>query len=295
LDGIPTKSDLSIADITHDAISSVLPYCPFNNNNNDNYNDNNKQSITTSNAAATTATKEETSSASSPPSCSSSSPSLEIQLLLKGIMKIPPSDKRFNFSSSCYDEDGNSTSQSSSSSSLLWTTDELEDELWMIVDEFLIATNKTKTISSNLLELRCQNNNKEEYYPNHRRQRRFSYSVAYLLESMLPIGITTTSTTGSTSAISSNNNDGRYSDNFRNGGRRYSSSSSSKSNDKATKKSSTTKGSNNADGGDHDSYNDYLMDINEIQQFRSMLLSIPSTRQRLRFVLETFYQWRFYL
>ncbi|OEU08648.1 hypothetical protein FRACYDRAFT_249544 [Fragilariopsis cylindrus CCMP1102] len=303
LNGIPTKSDLSIADITHDAISSVLPYCPFidddfnfDDDNNDNNDD--KQRTTTSNTAVTTTAKVTEEGETTP------SPSLELQLLLKGIMKIPPSDKRFNYGSN------------------EWTTDELEHELWKIVDEFLIVTNKTNTISPLLLELRNssnqknqnQNKNKEEkefsnYYPNHRRQRRFSYSVAYLLESVLPIGITTTSTsTGSTASSSTNNNsnlnEGRYSDNFRNGGRRYSSSKDNKSYDKATTKtsssstSSTTKDNNNNGNGniiDHDSYSDYLMDINEIQQFRSILLSIPSTRQRLRFVLETFYQWRFYL
>ena len=175
------------------------------------------------------------------------------------------------------------------------------------MDGFLIVTNKTNTISPLLLELRISSNQKKnQNYPNHRRQRRFSYSVAYLLESILPIGITTTTST-STSTSTGNLNEGRYSDNFRNGGRRYSSSTNNKNNDnKATTKtsssstSSTTKGNNNGNGNgngniDHDSYSDYLMDINEIQQFRSILLSIPSTRQRLRFVLETFYQWRFYL
>ena len=293
LDGIPSKSDLSIADITHEAISSVLPYCPFNNafnfdDNNDNNDINNTQSITTSNAAAaaaataTTVTEED-----------ETTPSLELQLLLKGIMKIPPSDKRFNYGSNA--DNGSTTA--------LWTTDELEFELWKIVDEFLTVTNKTNTVSPLLLELRTKEKGYSNY-PNHRRQRRFSYSVAYLLESILPIGITTTSTSTSTgntgSAASSNNksnlNEGRYSDNFRNGGRRYSSSSNNKATTKISSSStSTTKGNNDGNNIDHDSYSDYLMDINEIQQFRSILLSIPSTRQRLRFVLETFYQWRFYL
>jgi len=312
LHGIPTKLDLSFVDITHTALSDVLPYVPF---------------------ATTTTTTTTTDSVDSvvlfsdnsddnvknkePKSSSSSSvvelvaPSLELQLLSRGITKFPSFDQRFSAS----------LFKSSFSPYKRITTNELEYHCWIVLDYFLLNTNKT--ISPLLLELLPQqqqfvvdwpddftlqekydeynnndNKNKKDNtttttekkfvnvlpynYPNLRRQRRFSYSVAYMLESILPIGMTTTTATigSSNNYNDSNNNEGRYSDNFRNGGRRY---SRKKETDDA-----------NADA-DHDSYSDYIVDGDEIQQFRSTLLAIPSTRQRLRFVLEKFYQWKLYL
>jgi len=112
-----------------------------------------------------------------------------------------------------------------------------------------------------------------------------SYSAAYLLESVLPIGnnnnnnnhnsnTITTTNQSSSSSTSSAIDDGRYSDNFRNGGRRVRDSTNN----------------NNNNNGD-DEYIGYF-EVDEIQQLRALLLSIPSTRQRMRVVLEKFHQWR---
>jgi hypothetical protein len=285
LDGIPHKSNLGIIDITHDAISKALPYCRFSN-----------ETKTLANTKEVL-TKEErlpspslSRSTKSPPS-----PSLEFQLLQRGITKIPPSDRRFSYnteptySSASSNEEGN---QKEVESSRPWTTDELEYELWLVLDYFSATTNRP--ISPVLLALlpdedqmpkawpssfrlkdilkeqqhhgdnapsvaRKNSSSNSSVYPNHKRQRRFSYSAAYLLEGILPI---------SEGTSSSNHNEGVYSDNFRNGGRRCAPSSSS---DKTG-----------------------TFEVDEIQEFRALLMSIPSTRQRMRVVLETFHRWRLY-
>jgi len=284
LDGIPHKSNLGIIDITHDAISKALPYCRFSN-----------ETETLANTKEVL-TKEER---LSPPSLSSStkslaSPSLEFQLLQRGITKIPPSDRRFSYNTeptysfASIDEEGN---QKEVESSRPWTTDELEYELWLVLDYFSATTNRP--ISPVLLALlpgedqmpqawpssfrlndmlkeqqhhrdnvpsdASKNSSSSSVYPNHKRQRRFSYSAAYLLEGILPI---------SEGTSSSNHNEGVYSDNFRNGGRRCALSSSS---DKTG-----------------------TFEVDEIQEFRALLMSVPSTRQRMRVVLETFHRWRLY-
>jgi len=311
LDGIPTKRDLGILDITHDAISKVhIPYCPFS------ASLSSSSSSSSLNATATTATatamtttttkmcpdqneKKELDDSSS--AKQQQTPSLELQLLRQGITKIPPSDPRFSYnteptyasssssSSSSQTKGGSATSTASTSS---WTTNELEYELWLVLDYFATATKKQ--LSPVLLQLLPRgdnnpfpkawpsdfslkalsdekkhdaegdvgvgvgvgvdaeknpnqltpvsnannNNNNTPLYPNRRRQRRLSYSAAYLLESILPIG-------GNNASVRS-------------------SCAASK------------------------------IDEIEIQELRALLLSIPSTRQRLRVVLEKFHQWRLY-
>ena len=269
LDGIPNKSDLGIIDVTHDAISKALPYCRFSN-------------ITETLPKSYEVRTEEIVFPPQP-----SSPSLEFQLLRRGITKIPPSDRRFSYnteptySSSSVDEGGNSVEASRA-----WTTDELEYELWLVLDYFSAATKKPVSpvllalmpseeqmpkawpsgfrLKDMLEEHRCKNpqavssciSSNNIVYPNQRRQRRFSFSAAHLLESVLPI-----------SEGSSNHQEGIYSDNFRNGGRRCA--------PKSDKNTGT-------------------FEVEEIQELRALLLSIPSTRQRLRVVLETFHRWRLY-
>ncbi len=271
LDGIPQKSDLGIIDITHDAISRALPYCRFSNT-----------------TAALANSKELPTEAIANPNQSPTTPlpSLEFQLLRRGITKIPPSDRRFSYNTEptySSNEEGNKSAESSSRP---WTTDELEYELWLVLDYFSEATNKP--VSPILLallpdedqmpkpwpsEFRLKDMLKDHYgknpkrvsdsstntvYPNHRRQRRFSFSAAHLLESVLPI---------SEGSSSSNHPERIYSDNFRNGGRRCAPQSSDKIG---------------------------TFEVDEIQELRALLLSIPSTRQRLRVVLETFHRWRLY-
>jgi len=269
LDGIPNKSDLGIIDITHDAISKALPYCRFSNS---------TETLTESNSAKTDETTFASQQSATP------SASLEFQLLRRGITKIPPADRRFSYNTeptySSVDEGDGAVE-----SSRAWTTDELEYELWLMLDDFSKATNKR--LSPILLSLlpsddrmpkawpsdfrlkdmiqQHQRKNPQSgsssshsnSYPNQRRQRRFSYSAAHLLESVLPIS----------EGSSTNPQEGIYSDNFRNGGRRCAPES-----DKNTG----------------------AFEVDEIQELRALLLSIPSTRQRMRVVLETFHRWRLY-
>lgn len=166
-----------------------------------------------------------------------------------------------------------------------WTTEELEYELWLVLDYFSAATKKP--VSPILLALLPSEDRMpkawpsdfrlkdmlakyhrenppsvvgSDRYPNHRRQRRFSYSAAYLLEGILPISEGRGGSGGSSSQP-----EGVYSDNFRNGGRRCAPPSSTGT-----------------------------FEVDEIQELRALLLSVPSTRQRLRVVLETFHRWRLY-
>jgi hypothetical protein len=270
LDGIPQKSDLGIVDITHDAISKALPYCRFSN--------------TTETLADTNEvpTKEIQSPSSS---STNTSPSLEFQLLRRGITKIPPSDRRFSYNTEPTYSSTMGDEEDQKVESRPWTTEELEYELWLVLDYFSAATKKP--VSPILLALlpsedrmpkawpsdfrlkdmleKCHRETPpsvfgSDRYPDHRRQRRFSYSAAYLLEGILPI-----SEGRSGSGGSSSQPEGVYSDNFRNGGRRSAPPSSTGT-----------------------------FEVDEIQELRALLLSVPSTRQRLRVVLETFHRWRLY-
>ncbi len=263
LEGIPDRSDLGIIDITHDAISKALPYCPFSNNTETMAKAN---ALTNEEAISTTLEKSET-----------QSESLEFQLLRRGITKIPPSDRRFSYNTepTYGDEDVDSSRP--------WTTDELEYELWLMLDDFSVTTNKPlspillallpnedqmpKSWPSDFrLKKMLQDQQRKDpqkdstansLYPNQRRQRRFSYSAAHLLESVLPI----------TEGSCSNAQEGTFSDNFRNGGRRCAPD--------ADKNTGT-------------------FEVDEIQELRALLLSVPSTRQRMRVVLENFHRWRLY-
>ena len=263
LEGIPDRSDLGIIDITHDAISKALPYCPFSNN--------------TETLAKADAFTTQDVGPITPESSERPSESLEFQLLRRGITKIPPSDRRFSYNTepTYGDED--------TDSSRPWTTDELEYELWLMLDDFSATTNKPlspillallpnedqmpKPWPSDfrlkkMLEDQQRKDPKSDstansLYPNQRRQRRFSYSAAHLLESVLPI----------TEESTSNAQEGTFSDNFRNGGRRCAPD---------TDKNTGT------------------FEVDEIQELRALLLSVPSTRQRMRVVLENFHRWRLY-
>jgi hypothetical protein len=268
LDGIPQKSDLGIADITHDAISKALPHSRFSNS-----------------TEALVWTKEMSTPRFSETDEFSLSPSVEFQLLRRGISKIPPSDRRFSYNTeptyaSATPTSTNDDDESSGPTQRPWTTEELEYELWLVLDHFSAVTNKA--LSPDLLALmpsedamtkawpsnfrlkdvfeEYQKDNSQQVagsssssssrlYPNHRRQRRLSYSAAYLLEAILPI-----------------REGGADSDNFR-GSRCVPSSSES---------------------------NTGAFEVDEIQELRALLLAVPSTRQRLRAVLEHFHRWRLY-
>jgi len=265
LDGIPQKSDLCIADITHSAISKALPYSRFSNS-----------------TEALVWTKEMSTPRFSETNELSLSPSLEFQLLRRGISKIPPSDRRFSYNTEptyASPTSANDDDETSEFTQRPWTTEELEYELWLVLDYFSAVTNKalspdllalmpsedamTKAWPSNFRlhemfeeyqkdksqQVAGSSSSTSRLYPNHRRQRRLSYSAAYLLEAILPI-----------------REGGAGSDNFR-GSRLATASSES---------------------------NTGAFEVDEIQELRALLLAVPSTRQRLRAVLEYFHRWRLY-
>jgi len=267
LDGVPHKSDLGIIDITYGAISRALPYCRFSNT---------TETLTN----ITTKSNELLSSQPLSPT-TESSPSLEFQLLRRGITKIPPSDRRFSYNTEPTYASATAAATSTNKDSLQdnpvivessrpWTTDELEYELWLVLDNFSSSTNKPLSPIllallpsedrmpkswpkgfrlKTMLEEHLRKSNlpsivaSTSVYPNHRRQRRFSYSAAHLLESILPIG------------------EGGGSNTFA---------------PESTKEHTGT------------------FEVDEVQDYRALLLSVPSTRQRLRVVLETFHKWRLY-
>merc|ERR1712224_585687 len=123
LDGIPQKSDLGITDITHDAISKALPYSRFSNS---------TEALGTNEMPTPKFSATE-----------SLSPSLEFELLRRGISKIPPSDRRFSYNTeptyasatptSAKDDDEETAAGPTRRS---WTTEELEYELWLVLDHF---------------------------------------------------------------------------------------------------------------------------------------------------------------
>lgn len=221
------ESPLSPADI-----AKVLPFCPFAKIPLDEAKSRSRKA-----AAATTSDDDYTSDSSTdnpPMTTNADEPSLEYRLLHRGILKVPPSDPDFT-----------------ATSSHSMTIEELEHELWLAMNYFLVTTKLP--VSPVLLSLLppLQNSQQEwpqdfllhkvaydlaqlesmehdfvpvsPEYPAYRRQRRLSFSAAYLLE---------------------------------------------------------------------DYYNTKWGDFKEGQSLKKLLLSIPSTKQRLRVVLERFLQWQ---
>jgi len=245
LKGIPNTADLTVSDITYDVLSQYLPgLCPTNTKNEVATEDTSMQPLTFSSSPTEAEAK------------AKAKPSLEFELLRRGITKIPPSDRRFNYiTEPTYSSSSGDVESQTVGSSRSWTTEELEYELWLVLDYFSEATQKPIApillallpsedhipkpwpsgfrLKKMLVESDRSSASSSGIYPNHRRQRRFSYSAAYLLESVLPLREGREGKTGS-------------------------------------------------------------FDAGEIQEFRALLLSIPSTRQRLRVVLETFHRWRLY-
>lgn len=231
---------LSAADI-----AKVLPFCPFAKVPLEDAKTRRNAAIAAAAAAAAAEDDDDNSTDSnnnSPVPPQADEPSLEYRLLHKGVLKVPPSDPDFSAA----------LSQGLSIS-------ELEHELWLLMNHFLVTTKLP--VSPILLSLLppINNDNKEvegqhddkwpkdfllykvandlaqlesmehdfvpvsPEYPAYRRQRRLSFSAAYLLE---------------------------------------------------------------------DYYATKLGDAREGQSLKKLLLSIPSTKQRLRVVLEKFLQWQ---
>ncbi|KAG7343391.1 ATP-dependent protease La LON substrate-binding domain containing protein [Nitzschia inconspicua] len=233
---LPPQQQLQIHECLSPAdIAKVLPFCPFAKIPLD-------EAKSRSNAAKAAAAVEEvtddnrsTSNSAITPSPEQNEPSLEYRLLHRGILKVPPIDPDF-----------------SATSSHSMSIEELEHELWLAMNYFLVTTKLP--VSPILLSLLppLKEEQKEKWpqdfllykvandleklesmehdfvpvpqdYPAYRRQRRLSFSAAYLLE---------------------------------------------------------------------DYYESKLGDAKEGQSLKKLLLSIPSTKQRLRVVLEKFLQWQ---
>lgn len=175
---IPDRNDLDTTDITGSAIARVLPYCPFSKTL-----EPPSPCVGSSLATTATATNE-----TKPPVVSNPLPSLEYRLLCQGIYQTPLVDPEF------------STRQHLS-------TDELEYELWLAINNFLVATKtpvspvllgllpphvdnwpKGFALSGVVQDLKELESYEHDFvpvspeYPAHRRQRRLSFSAAHLLE-----------------------------------------------------------------------------------------------------------------
>lgn len=232
---IPVGPTVTIYDISHAAIAKVLPYCPFSKTL-EPPSATDVGSMTSrllSRKPALDNVEEESGDRNVLPQSQSSSSSasslssIEYNLLRRQILQVPPADPDYIY----YRQP-------------TMTTDELEYQLWLAVNHFLVVTKKP--VSPILLSLLPPKSRDipgywpdtfcldriatsigeteldHDYvpispdYPSHRRQRRFSFSAAYLLE----------------------------------------------------------------------------RDTESAQALRSTLLSIPSTKIRLRVVLEKFHQWQ---
>lgn len=271
---LPNGPKVGVKHISYDAMTKVLPYAPYSR---DGFVEQGTTTLIAANDQDTTETPTPTAQQNE-----AQDASLECELLRRGIFKIPPTDPEFadrlrrqlHGNDKNNDETGNEIGSDEFAMPPEITVDELEQQLWIAINDFYVT--KQKLISPLLLSLlppssssfpnewpedfvlhkiaegiqsqrakRKRKNggvdNKEfiditdisskvrigsihEYqplhadYPSYRRQRRLSYTAAYLLET-----------------------------------------------------------------GD---------EPEKTQRFRALLLSIPSTGQRLKLVLERFYQWQ---
>jgi hypothetical protein len=244
---LPHGPKVAVKHVSYDAMAKVLPFCPYNNQHNDDNDDHNDDGHHDEQLSHHVSERRQMVQDQGDKNVMS----MEYQLLRNGIMKVPPSDPEFT--------------------NLLkdLSTNQLEYELWVAIQQYFIVARKpisptllTLLPPSNLVldndntsasskttswpadfvlhkiasSLRSDNTTRSctvggvttisehtyvtlsEQYPASRRQRRLSFSAAYLLET-----------------------------------------------------------------GD---------EPEKTQQSRAELLAIPSTHQRLKVVLERFYQWQ---
>jgi hypothetical protein len=255
------RGELHLSDISHAAIAKVLPFTPFSKTVEspkartlEQYQQFLQQQREEEELAARATTsdgdgddKTSKSPASPTPTnmitvCNPHAPSLERSLLHKGIYQIPPSDPSFNYGTA--------------------TVNELEFQLWLALNHFLITTRRPVSpillsllppdqkwpndfrlhkVATEISELQTLDHDYipvSPDYPAYRRQRRVSFSAAYLLEQ----APTLPPSPGAGTFVEG---------------------------DKRPTKS-----------------------FDRAQSLRALLLSIPSTRHRLRVVLERFLQWQ---
>jgi hypothetical protein len=182
--GVPDRPDLAVSDIMGSAIAKVLPYCPFSKTL--------KPPLPRLESSIFPPTNDDTAAATSSSSSPSDPlPSLEYRLLCQGIFQMPLIDPEFTQRQDL-------------------TTDQLEYELWLAINNFLITTRMPVSpiflgllppkkdwpasfvLNQLVSDLKCQldkvNGLDHDFvqvsadYPAHRRQRRLSFSAAHLLE-----------------------------------------------------------------------------------------------------------------
>jgi hypothetical protein len=218
---LPLEENLSLADI-----AKVLPFCPFSKISIQEAQSTNIIVTTTStstttrnnNAKVTMSSKparnDDTSTDSmvvntTPTTDQQDEPSLEYQLLQRGILQVPPMDPDFFLATTSSSSSTPSPSSSSVSSSHL-SIEMLERDLWLAMNYFLVTTKWPVSpillsllpplqpqdemwpdgfvlykIANDLTQLETMDHDfvaVSSDYPSYRRQRRLSFSAAYLLE-----------------------------------------------------------------------------------------------------------------
>lgn len=193
---VPAGPDVTVSDISHAAIAKVLPYCPFSKT---------LEPPTPEPPLAVSPTTvvdvqgrasraKQNGIQSNNNNNDEDSSSLEYMLLRRGILQVPPADPEY-----IYYKQPN------------MATDELEYQLWLALNHFLVTTKKpVSPILLGLLPPKGSAHDSRPWpddfvldgiaasigdadidhdfvpvspdYPAHRRQRRLSFSAAYLLE-----------------------------------------------------------------------------------------------------------------
>jgi hypothetical protein len=252
---LPVQQDLSLADI-----AKVLPFCPFAKvsiqeaqSSTTRYNNANNVIMPSRESTLNDDTSTDSvvvNSAPSPPANQEERLSLEYQLLHRGILQVPPMDPDFIVDTTASTTSSSTTTTTTSNLSIV---DTLERDLWLAMNYFLVTTKwPVSPILLSLLPPLQQHGEEQKWpqdfilykianelaqletmehdfvvvssdYPAYRRQRRLSFSAAFLLEEY---------------------------------------------------------------------YQTKLGNVEAGQSLKRLLLRIPSTKQRLRVVLERFLQWQ---
>jgi len=311
---LPDGPTFSVADVSHAAIAKVLPYCPYNGdnkhktfplqnnkqfNNNDSNNDNNDDDQTVSTITSTfTSIKDQHDENENNNNMDQQRP-LECQLLRQGILQIPPSDPEFvdrfrqhhgrnrnnhnphytystgSRSRTVFVGDGDySSSQQQTKDEL--SNDELEQELWVAVNQFLLATQKP--ISPILLSLLPPMKEKRRHWP----KGFVLHKIAAYVAQKQQRERHNDDEEPSIAVDARRNNNNKVLNHTIIFDHEYVPLHSDYPAHRRQRRFSFSAA--------------YLLESGDApqqtQQLRALLLSIPSTHQRLKVVLEKFYQWQ---
>eukprot|EP00980_Cylindrotheca_fusiformis_P020470 scaffold7520_cov114-Cylindrotheca_fusiformis.AAC.2 len=285
LSGVSNKTYLQATDILWSAIARVLPYCPFSKTMEPPTPPTRPITTTTQDGSFYIPTKAKTKKNDKQKQQKQKQPCLESQLLQKGIFQVPPSllDPELEHNNNQKYKD-------------LSTVDELEYELWLALNRFLLAT-KTP-VSPVLLGL----------LP-HRRRRKSSSSASNNNHNSTR---TTTTTTNNMDMNQEEEEDWPNDFSIYPIVQEFEKASSLNGNTTTT----TTTTNNNNHKKNHSYTHDFVrVSINYpayrrqrrlsysalhllettsdvANSLRPILLQTPSTKQRLRFVLQQFDQWQ---